>query len=97
MRGLGVHLRCLLCIKDNMPSCMRAPPEAEKMMSGSLFSIEYSIKRVTFSPTALPIDPIMKVLSKTPIAHDMDSIKALPHMKASFCWVSFFEPWSFVS
>ena len=43
-----------------MLSCIRAPPDVEKMMSGSLFSWACSIARVIFSPTTDPMLPAKK-------------------------------------
>ena len=39
-----------ICIRERMPSCIRAPPLAEKMMRGSLCFWAYSTARVIFSP-----------------------------------------------
>ena len=39
------------------PSIMRAPPEQETMTSGSFFSMQRSMARVTFSPTTAPMLP----------------------------------------
>ena len=52
-----------------MPSCIRAPPLAEKRISGSLFFAAYSMARVIFSPTAALMLPIRKRLSSTPTTH----------------------------
>ncbi len=48
-----------------MPSCMRAPPEEVKMMTGSLFSAPTSMARMIFSPTTEPMLPPMKRKSMT--------------------------------
>ena len=48
-----------------MPSCIRAPPLAEKMISGSLLRRAYSMARVIFSPTAVLMLPMRKRLSST--------------------------------
>ncbi len=37
-----------ICIRLKMPSCIRAPPLAEKMTSGSCFAAAYSMARVIF-------------------------------------------------
>ena len=43
-----------------MPSCMRAPPEAEKTISGALRATASSAAMTRPSPTAVPIEPPMK-------------------------------------
>ena len=54
-----------ICIRLKMPSCIRAPPLAEKMISGRRLSAAYSIAQVIFSPTAVLMLPIKKRLSST--------------------------------
>ena len=44
---------------------MRAPPLAQKMITGSPWAVARSTQRAIFSPTTLPIEPIMKLLSIT--------------------------------
>ena len=44
-----------------MPSCIRAPPEALKMITGLPSFVANSMARVIFSPTTDPIDAIMQV------------------------------------
>ena len=56
------------CISDSVPSCMRAPPDAETTISGSRSSSACSAARVTFSPTTVPIEPPMNAKSMTHIA-----------------------------
>src|SRR2546426_312445 len=46
-----------ICMSERMPSCMRAPPEAERMMTGRSLSMASSIARVSFSPTTQPMLP----------------------------------------
>ena len=46
-----------ICIKEIAPSCMRAPPEAEKIISDERVSIARSIARAIFSPTTAPSEP----------------------------------------
>ena len=48
-----------------MPSCMRAPPLAEKMTSGRRLAAAYSTARVIFSPTAVLMLPMKNRLSST--------------------------------
>ena len=52
-----------ICISERMPSCMRAPPEQETMISGSFLSSARSMAMVIFSPTTEPIEPPMKAYS----------------------------------
>ena len=54
-----------ICIRLKMPSCMRAPPLAEKMTSGRRLAAAYSTARVIFSPTAVLMLPIKNRLSST--------------------------------
>ena len=49
-----------ICIREMMPSCILAPPEAVNATTGKPFSVAVSKARVIFSPTTLPIDAIMK-------------------------------------
>jgi acetyl-CoA carboxylase carboxyl transferase subunit beta len=53
-----------ICISEKRPSCILAPPLAEKHTKGCLFSIAVSEARTNFSPTAEPIEPPMKLKSK---------------------------------
>ena len=53
-----------ICIRLMVPSCMRAPPEAVKTISGASCSTA-SLAAVTIaSPTPAPMDPPMKANSK---------------------------------
>ncbi len=56
-----------ICIRLIAPSCMRAPPEAETIMSGTRISMERSIARVIFSPTTAPMLPPMNFNSSEQI------------------------------
>ena len=56
------------CISDKVPSCIRAPPEADTMISGIRRARAASAERATFSPTTLPIEPPMNEKSMTQIA-----------------------------
>ena len=71
------------CIRASVPSCIRAPPDAETTMSGSRWSRAYSAARVTFSPTTAPIDPPMNPKSITQIATGRPSIEPVPQTAAS--------------
>ncbi len=55
-----------ICIRLKVPSCIRAPPDAEKMITAPRFSSALSISRVIFSPTADPIEPPMNDMSIAP-------------------------------
>ena len=66
-----------------MPSCMRAPPEVDTMISGWLSASERSAARVIFSPTTEPIDPAMKKNSIAPITTGMPSSVPEPTTIAS--------------
>jgi hypothetical protein len=44
-----------ICIKLNIPSCIRAPPLAENKIKGTLVSKDFSIALVIFSPTTEPV------------------------------------------
>src|SRR5215203_5376841 len=57
-----------ICIKDKIDSCMRAPPDVEIIIRGIRSCKEYSIRRVSNSPTTEPIEPPMKLKSRTPKA-----------------------------
>ncbi len=52
-----------ICIRLTAPSCMRAPPEADTMMSGVRWASERSMARVIFSPTTAPMLPPMNFIS----------------------------------
>ena len=59
-----------------MPSCIRAPPDAETTMSGIRSARASSAARVTFSPTTAPIEPPMNPKSMTQIATGWPSMRA---------------------
>ena len=54
-----------ICIRLSAPSIMRAPPDAETTITGSLRAAARSIARVIFSPTTTPMLPPMKRYSIT--------------------------------
>ena len=66
-----------------MPSCMRAPPLAEKMISGRARRTAYSMPSVSFSPTAALMLPIMNRLSSTQATHLRPPISPVATMTAS--------------
>ena len=71
------------CISANVPSCIRAPPEALTMTSGIRSSSAASAARATFSPTTAPIEPPMNPKSMTTIATGVPSIRPVPQTAAS--------------
>ena len=72
-----------ICIRDSIPSCILAPPEAEKITSGSFFFVAYSAALVTFSPTAMPMLAIINLESMTQITALCPSILQVPVTTAS--------------
>ncbi len=52
-----------ICISDNRPSCMRAPPLAEKHTNGAPICSAVSAASAKRSPTTEPIEPPMKAKS----------------------------------
>ena len=61
-----------------MPSCMRAPPDAEKRTSGRLSAIACSHARAMRSPVPVPSDPPMNAKSITPSIASCPPILAVP-------------------
>ena len=47
-----------ICMREMMPSCILAPPEQEKMISGSFSSSARSASRAIFSPMLWPMELI---------------------------------------
>ena len=72
-----------ICISESAPSIIRAPPEAETMMTGSRAAIARSMARVIFSPTTTPMLPPMKLYSIAATAHSMPPMRPLAVMTAS--------------
>ena len=66
-----------------MPSCIRAPPDALTMISGTREARAYSAARVTFSPTTAPIEPPMNPKSMTHSAAVVPPSVAVPQTAAS--------------
>ena len=73
-----------ICMRDTTPSCIRAPPEAVKPMTGRRWASANSNRRVIFSPTAEPMEAMIKLESMTNVAQDMPPMAAVPHRTASF-------------
>ena len=61
-------------MSDSVPSCIRAPPDAEMTRSGMRSASANSAARVTFSPTTVPIEPPMKAKSIAHSAMDVPPI-----------------------
>ena len=76
-------LTLAICIRDSTPSCIRAPPDAEKKMTGSRSVAACSTMRASFSPTAVPMLPPRNPKSKQPNATGRPSSVATPHTTAS--------------
>ena len=72
------------CMSASVPSCIRAPPDADTTISGRRLARAYSAARVTFSPTTAPIEPPMNPKSITQIATGRPSIVPVPQTAASF-------------
>ena len=72
-----------ICISERTPSCIRAPPEAEKISAGTLRSSARSNTRVIFSPATEPIEPPMNSNTKTPSSTGISSIRPEPERKES--------------
>ena len=53
-----------ICSNENSASCMRAPPLAEKQISGMLLSAACRAARAKRSPTTEPMEPPMNANSK---------------------------------
>ena len=73
------------CMSAMVPSCIRAPPEAETMTSGLRSAKARSAARVSFSPTTLPIEPPMNSKSITARTIGIPEIVASPVRTASLC------------
>ena len=56
-----------ICIRDTIPSCILAPPEQQKRITGSFSSVARSTAPAIFSPTAWPMLPIINLASHTPM------------------------------
>ena len=56
-----------ICMRESVPSIMRAPPEQETTINGMRSRAAFSTARVTFSPTTTPIEPPMNPYSITAI------------------------------
>ena len=73
-----------ICMRDKIPSCIRAPPLAAKRIRGSLFFPAYSMASVSFSPTAALMLPMRKRLSSTPTTQRLPPTVPVAVTTASF-------------
>ncbi len=73
-----------ICMSARVPSCMRAPPDADTTTRARRSASARSAARVIFSPTTLPIEPPMNSKSMTTSSTGLPPIAALPAMAASF-------------
>ena len=73
-----------ICIRETIPSCILAPPEQAKRITGSFSFVACSTAWVIFSPTTWPILLIINRASQTPMTAGFPSIMALPVTIASF-------------
>ena len=71
------------CISARMPSCMRAPPDAETEISAPASSAARSQARANRSPTTLPIEPPMNAKSIAATRQGCPSTAARPVRIAS--------------
>src|SRR5689334_24507919 len=62
-----------------VPSCMRAPPDADTMTSALRVASERSAARVIFSPTTLPMDPPMNSKSITTSSTGLPPMRSEEH------------------
>ena len=86
-----------ICIRDTIPSCIRAPPEQAKRITGSFSDVARSTIWVTFSPTICPILLIRNLASQTPKAVSWPPIFPFPVTIASFKFVRSLAAWTFLS
>ena len=63
-RRVRMALVLAICMSEVRPSCMRAPPLAEKQTKGVRSASAYSAPSTKRSPTTEPIEPPMKSNSK---------------------------------
>ena len=76
-------------MREKIPSCILAPPEAVKITTGNWRLIPSWKAFVIFSPTTCPIDPIMKNEFMTQQIKDSSPIVATPTVTASFSLATF--------
>ena len=76
-----------ICIRDMIPSCIRAPPEQQNMNTGSFSSVAFSTALAIFSPTTYPMLLIRNLASHTPITAGSPLMVAFPMVTASLRFV----------
>ena len=69
-----------ICMRLRIPSCIRAPPDAQNTIAGIRPSTARSSVRATFSPATLPIEPPMKEKSAAATATRRPSSWASPEI-----------------
>ena len=72
-----------ICIRENMPSCTRAPPLAATLTSGILRCVASSNACAIFSPTTEPIVPPKNAKSKTTSTACWPPMRQKPEVTAS--------------
>jgi hypothetical protein len=72
-----------ICMSERIPSCIRAPPDAETMTTGRCLSMASSIARVSFSPTTDPMLPPRNPNSNTHSTAGRPPMRATPVTIAS--------------
>ncbi len=70
-------------MSDRIPSCIRAPPEADTISRGTRLAMASSIARVSFSPTTEPMLPPMNPNSNTATDTGCPPMLPRPVMTAS--------------
>ena len=78
-----------ICISDISASCIRAPPEAEKQISGQLSSSACSTARTKRAPTTDPMEPPIKANSNAAATTGIPYRVPFITTSASFSPVSF--------
>ena len=73
-----------ICIRENSPSCILAPPEIATTTAGTLCSMALSKAAVIFSPTTEPILPPIKLKSIQAILTFSPLISPRPLITPSF-------------
>ena len=86
-----------ICIRENIPSCILAPPLALKITRGIFFLSAYSASLATSSPTTVPMLPSRNLPSSTPTAAVTPPILIISVTIASFCLVFSLFSFSFSS
>ena len=86
-----------ICMRDTMPSCMRAPPEHAKIMTGSFSLVALSTAAAIFSPTTCPMLLMMNRASHTPTTAGFLSMDPFPMTTASLSRVFSLAAWTFFS